>query len=92
MRLAEGLPAAASARRRRRAPSTVCELGAVDLHGETQARADGDAVEPHRAGAADAVLAADVRARQAERVADEVGEEQPRLDELAAAAAVDGDA
>ena len=44
----------------------------------------------HRAGAADAVLAADVRARQPERVAEEVGEQQPRLDLLAVEAAVDG--
>ena len=55
------------------------ELGSVDLDGEEQARADRDAVEAHGAGAADAVLAPDVRARQAERVPEEVGEQQPRL-------------
>ena len=54
--------------------------------------ADGDPVEEHRAGAADAVLAADVRAGQAERVAEEVGEEQARLgDGLAVAPAVHRD-
>ena len=67
------------------------DLAAVGLHGEQQARADGDAVEPDRARAADAVLAADVRPGQAERVPQEVGEEQPRLDLLAIAPAVDGD-
>ena len=64
-------------------PSTVSSSAAVDLDREEEAGAHGDAVEPHRARAADAVLAADVRAGEAERVADEVGEQQPRLDTLA---------
>ena len=56
-----------------------------------QAGAHGAAVELHGAGAADAVLAADVRAAQAERVAQEVGQQQPVVDVLAHAAAVDGE-
>ena len=67
------------------------DLGAVDLRGEQEARAHGDAVEPHRARAADAVLAADVCPGEAETVAEEVREEEPRLDVLAVAAAVDRD-
>ena len=56
------------------------QLAAVDLDGEHQARAHRDAVELDRAGAADPVLAADVRARQAELVAQEVAQKQARLD------------
>ena len=54
----------------------------VGLHGEQAAAAHGDAVEEHGARAADAVLAADVRPREAEPVAEEVGQQQPRLDRL----------
>ena len=72
-------------------PFDGLDLGAVGLDREEQARADGDAVEPHGARTADAVLAADVRAGQAERVAEEVREEQPRLDLLAPGTSVDGD-
>ena len=67
------------------------DLGAVRLHGEQQARADGDAVEPDGARAADAVLAPDVRPGQSERVAQEVGEQEPRLDLFAVAPPVDRD-
>ncbi len=42
--------------------------------------ADGLAVEQHRAGAADAVLATDVGAREPEVLAEEVGEGAARLD------------
>ena len=63
------------------------DLGAVRLDGEQAARAHRDAVEPDGAGAADAVLAADVRAGQPEAVAEEVGEQEPRLDGLAHAGA-----
>ena len=55
----------------------------VDLHGEEAAAAHRDAVEADGARAADAVLAADVRAGQPEAVAEEVGQQQPRLDVLA---------
>ncbi len=56
------------------------DLEAVGLDGEEQAAAHGDAVEPHGACAADAVLAADVRAGEAERVAQEVAQQEARLD------------
>ena len=66
------------------------DVAAVDLHREQAAAAHGDAVDEHRAGAADTVLAADVRARQPEPMTDEVREEQPRLDSLVHRASVDG--
>ena len=50
-------------------------LGAVDLCREEETRAYGHSVEPHGAGAADAVLAPDVRSGQAESMPDEVREE-----------------
>ena len=82
VRLAKG-----SLQRRQLAPAREpldgLELCSVHLDGEEEARAHGDAVEPHRARAADAVLAPDVGAGEAERVPDEVGEQQPRLDPLA---------
>ena len=71
--------------------STVSTCAALGLRGEQQARAHGAAVEAHGAGAADAVLAADVRAAQPERVAQEVGEQQAVVDVLVHAPAVDGD-
>ena len=74
-----------------REPLDRLELGSVDLHGEEEARAHGDAVEPHGARAADAVLATHVSPGEAERVPDEVGEQEPRLDRLTAKPAVDGD-
>ena len=50
------------------------------LHGEHQARAHWLAVQLHGARAAHAVLAPEVRAREARVVADEVAEQQARLD------------
>ena len=67
------------------------ELRAVDLCREEETRADGRAVESHRARAADTVLATHVRAREAEPVAEEVGEENARFDLLAVAPAVHRD-
>ena len=61
------------------------------LYGQQQAGADGLPVELHRAGAADAVLAADVGAGQPRLVADEVGEEQAGLDRALVGDAVDLD-
>ena len=61
-------------------PLDGLDLRAVGLNGKQQARSDGDAVEAHGAGTADAVLAADVRPGQPERVAQEVGEQEARLD------------
>ena len=55
------------------------DLGAVGLHGEHQARAHGLAVEQHGAGAADAVLAAEVGAGEPAPLAQEVGQREPGL-------------
>ena len=57
----------------------------------TQQPRTADAVEAHRARAADAVLAADVGAGQPEPVAQEVRQQQPRLDGSRDDAAVDGE-
>ena len=64
---------------------------AVHLRREHEARANGGAVDPDRAGAADAVLAADMRAPQSQLMAQEVRQQQPRLHQLAAEPAVDLD-
>src|SRR5712691_11214593 len=53
---------------------------AVALDGQHEAAAHDGAVHPHGAGAADAVLAAHVRARQLEPVAEKVHEALSRLD------------
>ena len=63
----------------------------VRLHGEEAAAAHGDPVQEDRARAADAVLAADVRAGEPQAVAEEVGQQEPRLDGLAHRAAVHGE-
>ena len=62
---------------------------AAGLHRKDAAAPDGGAVEEHRAGAADPVLAAHVRPRQPEAVAEKVGEQEPRLDGLPDTPAVD---
>ena len=81
MALPERLPAAGAAiRLRSPSPSTVVDVAAVGLHGEHDAGAHRLAVEEHRAGAADAVLAADVRAGQTQLVPQEVAEQKARLD------------
>ena len=54
-------------------------LAPVGLHGERQAGARGDAVDLDRAGAADAVLAADMRAGRAQLMAQEIGQQHARL-------------
>jgi hypothetical protein len=51
------------------APLGGGDLGAVDADGEQQAGAHWQAVDQHRAGAADAVLAADVGAGEPQVVA-----------------------
>ena len=66
------------------------DLAAVDLHREQAAAAHRHPVDEHRAGAADAVLAADVRAGQAQPMAEEVRQQEPRLDGLLYDAPVDG--
>ena len=68
------------------------DLVAVHLRREQQARAHGGAVDGDGAGAADAVLAAEVGAGQVEVVAQEVGQRLAHLDGLLVNAAVDGDA
>src|SRR5712691_4574268 len=68
------------------------DLRAVGLHGEHGARFDRIAVEDHRARAAVRSVAADVGARHPEHFADEVHEEEPRLDFRLARGAVDGHA
>jgi hypothetical protein len=70
-------------------PSTV----RMRLHGEHQAGPHGDIVEDHRAGAADAVLAADMRAGLPAIVADRVDQGLARLDpdRMVAPVDVEGD-
>jgi hypothetical protein len=75
----------------RRKPFDGLDGVAVRLHGQQQAGAHRGAVEPDGAGAADAVLAADVCPREAEGVAEEVREKEPRLYLFAVDAAVDGE-
>src|SRR4051812_43832152 len=64
----------------------------VRLHGEHEARAHGLAVELDRAGAAHALLAADLRAGEAGAVANEVGQQGARLDLAVVRTAVQLDA
>src|SRR5262249_45916365 len=61
------------------------------LHGEHQARAHGLAVEQHCAGAADAVLAADMGSSLPAVVADRVDQRAARIDTDLVAPAVDGE-
>ena len=63
-------------------------LAAVGLHREHGARLHGLAVDVHRAGAAGRGVAADVRAGQPESIAEELDEQQARLDVLLDAPAV----
>src|SRR5215472_9636481 len=65
---------------------------AVHLDGEEQARADGGAVDDDGAGAAHAVLAPEMRARQIEVVAQEVRQRPPHLYRPFVGTPVDGDA
>ena len=65
------------------------DLLAVGLHREHQAGAHRLAVDDHGAGAADAVLAADMGAGLAAILADGVGQGAPRLDRDRVLVAVD---
>ena len=67
------------------------DLVSVSLHGEHQARADRLSIEQDRARSAHAVLAADVCAGQAKVVAQEIAQQQTRLDGPLVLRAVDGD-
>src|SRR5581483_11092773 len=68
------------------------DLGAVRLDGQHQAGSHALAIHQDRAGAAHAVLAADVGARQLQVVAQEVGQRAARLDVALVSAAVNGEA
>src|SRR5205809_5863197 len=63
---------------------------AVGLNSEQEAGPDSRAVEANGAGAAHAVLAADMRSGQPQGVTEEVRQQQPWLDELVVAPTVDG--
>src|SRR5213079_3089923 len=63
----------------------------VRLDGEHEAGADRLAVQQDGAGPAHPVLTSDVRSGEAQLVAQEVGEEQPRLHRALVAHAIDGD-
>jgi len=63
----------------------------VRLDGEQRARLHGAPVEVDGAGAALRGVAADLRARQVEVVADDVDEQPPRLDVELDRAAIDGE-
>src|SRR5487761_460390 len=67
------------------------DLAAVDLHREHRAGLDRPAVDEHRAGTAVGRVAAPVRAGQPDAAADQVGEQQPRLDLRHLLLAVDRD-
>ena len=56
------------------------DLGAVGLDGKRQAGAHAVAVHQYGTRPADAVLAPDVSASQSERLAQEIGQQEPRLD------------
>ena len=65
-------------------------LGAIGLYGKGQAGSHAVAVHQHRAGATDAVLAADMGSREIDILAEEVDQEKARLDLANMADAVDG--
>ena len=67
------------------------DLASLGLHREHQARAHRFAVDQHRAGAADAVLAADMGPGLAAIVADGIDQGAPRIDAHAVTASVDGE-
>ena len=75
-----------------REPLDGSHASPVGLHREQQAGAHRLAVEQHGAGAAHAVLAAEVRSRQLDVLAEEVRERLARLDEPLDGLAVDGEA
>src|SRR5450631_381025 len=67
------------------------DRGAVALHRQHQAAAHDLAVHPHGAGAADAMLAADMAAGERQILAQEIDQRLARFDALADALAVDGE-
>ena len=77
--------------RGRRQPFHGGDAAAVGLRREHQARADRGAVDDHRAGAAHAMLAADMRTGEQEIVTQKVAQQQARLHATPIGCAVDGD-
>src|SRR5438270_10660375 len=75
-----------------REPFDRHDLGSVRLHGEHRARLDGLPVYEHGAGAADARLAADMRAGQVAALAQIVHEQDTRLDVMLMVSGVDANA
>ena len=67
------------------------DLAAIGLNREHQARADRGAVDQHRACSAHAVLASQVSTGQVTGLAEEVGQDQTRLDSCVCRCAVDDD-
>ena len=67
------------------------DLGATSLHGQDGAGLDRQAVQEHRAGAALRGVTADVRARQANHVADVVHKQEAGLHVVRALRAVNGE-
>src|SRR5215468_1538035 len=67
------------------------DAGAVGLHCQAEAGPGGETVEKHRAGSANAVLAADMGAGQTELVAEKVAQQEAWLDAAFIAHAVHGD-
>ena len=70
-------------------PLDRAQLAAVHLNREQEAATHRGSVHDHRAGAADAVLAADVRPGETQAMPKEVRQQQPRLHRLDVAAPVD---
>jgi hypothetical protein len=63
----------------------------IGLNSEERTGFDGFAIQEHRARPAVGGIAADVRASQAQDIAQEMDEEEPRLDLSLAGHAIDGD-
>ena len=67
--------------RRRRQALDGADVGAFGLHRKREAGTRRHTVDLHRAGAADAMLAADMRAGRAEHMADEIAQQHARFGE-----------
>jgi hypothetical protein len=71
-------------------PLDRLDAGAIGLHGQHQAGAHGMSVHQHGAGAADAVFTAQMRAGQAQYMAQEIRQRLPRWTGRRCARAVHG--
>ena len=76
----------------RASPSTVASSWPLACTASIRQERTGAAIEQDRAGAAHAVLAADMGAGQPQFVAQEIAEQQPRFDTALIGGAVDGKA